>query len=330
VSRQGFYRLPLATIDAVRDGALTLFEWSILTWLAANADYKTGLVRTSAPHLADELAASVASIRKCLRKLRANDWIFYSTAKRGLYPIGIYGFLIGEHGRTATANEWRLKYGKSFRLISEGSAQINLWINLWISLNNEFSGGQLSLREPEDQSRGQSAVAAKARRLKADNGNVPPPPGQSHGQSHGQSDIPPTLENPHVEVDYRSDPTHTEDRGGSAGELVGEVSSSTNNLDKKIWTLYERKYQKRTKSGIRPSHSRKDAEKSIREIRYVLDDLRGDGTSDEQYLRLLADAFDLYFRQRDPFVSSETVKWNLSTFVARLPGILEEIEQRKA
>jgi hypothetical protein len=324
VSRQGFYRLPLETIDAVKDGELTFSEWSLFIWLASNADYKTGLVRTSAPHLADGTGASVVTIRKALRKLRGEGWIFYTTVKsRSHYPIGIYNYSLGGGGRTATQNEWRLHYGKSTTLISASHS----WINVWINVNNEFSSGQIPLRESADQSGGQSVRAAKVRRI---TGEVPAPPeapGQSDGPSADQSMYPATAENPNV--DLRSErSTHAAFDQHRTGELRGEVSPNTINLDGQIWDLYERKYRERTRSGINPGHSRKDADKAIKAIRYVLDPMRKSATTDDGYLRLLGDALDIYFRQQDEHVTKVSVKWNLQTFVARLPGILEEIERR--
>jgi len=307
----------------VKDGELTFTEWSLFVWLASHADYTTGIVRTSAPLLADETGSSVVTIRKTLRKLRTKDWIFYTTDKsRSQYPIGIYGYVLGDGTRTPSPNEWRLHYGKSVTLISASHS----WINVWINVNNEFSVGQLGLRESADQCDGPSAVAAKSRRTTTEKAHPPSPPGQCERPSGDQSSFSAALEN--ANVDLRSDQgsTHTKRVCDSTGKLEGESSSSTNNLNGKIWDLYERKYRERTRSRIKPGHSRRESSKSIEDIRYVLDDLRKDTTTDEGYMRLLGDALDIYFRQSDNYVS--TAKWNLKVFVARLPGILEEIERR--
>lgn len=326
MSRQGFYRLPLASIEAVKDGSLSLFEWSLFVWCAANANYETGIVRTCAPHLAQEMGASVVTIRKALRKLRENGWIFYTTVKRGLYPIGIHDYQLPDEKRTPTADEWHLQYGKSVTLISEGPSEINLWINLWINLISEMSGSQMFLRTSQGQSGGQSKKAAKARRTTGTNVAVGPSGGQSDGASSDQSAIPVAPETPNVDIDLRQIPTHMTIESDRTGELVGRVLHGTNNMDGKIWSLYEKKYRGRTRSGILPGHSKKECTDSIARIRYMLDPMRAEGTTDEAYLKLLGDAFDIYFKQNDSFVASDGVRWNLQTFVSRLPGILEKLE----
>jgi len=336
-----YFRLPRSTLEAVRDGEVSWFDWAIYVWLATNAEYQTGLIRTCAPNVANECRQSVHMVRKAFSRLRSQTrWIYYDdrSGKRGVFPIGIYGLKLPDGLSTPSAEEWE---NPTFAtcLAAEGGPAARDWTKVWIRFTEDRRRSQLVLGESSVQSSGESngdrtgETSERKQPTEKTAGKEPitEVPVESSGEASGEaSGDTPGLGQDQVPARHPIEEEEKEKEHTYRPPVsVSPSSIHTDARDWRIWGEYGKRYEQKS-GGIVPGHSARKAPENLRLIREQLDALRKSDTTQEEYEALLGECLDRYFEQDDKFVVD--ADWNLATFAGRLPKILKEIraESRRA
>ena len=177
-----YLRLRRGIRDHVQRRRLTWTQANVFVWLCLDAEPRTGIVYSCAPHFSSAYDVSVHVVRKAFRHLLRLEWIYYEEWRghRGVYPIGIYKYPLPEGIYTPSAEEWC-----AWRLATEDSHRAHRWVSRWVSHATDGQVKRDLSGESRGQSRGESPGVSQPGDKTGENRHHEDLSGESRGQSPG-------------------------------------------------------------------------------------------------------------------------------------------------